>query len=288
MRSLPVTISALLVLLLAPAASLRAQPAPEPLLLLAGAASKPALEESLAAWRAAGGHPVDAVYGGSGVLLSQMKLSGKGDLYFPASTDFLEKARAEGLVAEGTTVVWLVPAICVARGNPKGIRGLRDLLAPGLRVAMAHPESVAIGRHAAEIADRALPAEERALLRANLITYTANVEALATALSLGTADAILGWGVLAHWDPERIEAVKLAPADVPRFGRMAIAVATGSKRPDAARAFAAFLRSEAGLAAFRKRGYFVTAQEAAAWAGEAKPDDGPADPLPKEWLAPGK
>jgi len=58
-----------------------------------------------------------------------MKLSKKGDLYFPGSSDFMELAKKEDLVFPESEkiVVYLVSAINVQKGNPKGIHSLRDL-----------------------------------------------------------------------------------------------------------------------------------------------------------------
>ena len=50
-------------------------------------------------------------------------------------------------------VVYLVPSINVRAGNPKGIQGLRDLLKPGIRVAIANPENVCVGTYAVEIVE---------------------------------------------------------------------------------------------------------------------------------------
>lgn len=260
--------------------------AEKPLLVLAGAASKPAMERIVADWRASDSRPVEVAYGGSGQLLAQLKLTRRGDIYFPASPDFLDKAHAEGLIVERTTTVYLVPALCVKRGNPHAIRTLRDLLRPGLRVALAHPETVAAGRFAAEILQRTLSPEERAALRGNLVNYATNVEALAVSLALGPVDAIIGWSVLEHWDPERIEAVRLAPADYPRFGRMDAATTTRATDPATALDFLRHLRSARALDAFRAGGYFVDLAEARAFAGAEKSAAGEPDPPDSEWLAP--
>ncbi len=94
------------------------------LLIFAGAASKPPTEEAAKIFQEKYSIPVDVVFGGSGFVLSQMKLSGKGDLYFPGSSDFMEIAKREGFVLPETEkiIVYLVSSINVQKGNPKGIR----------------------------------------------------------------------------------------------------------------------------------------------------------------------
>ena len=74
------------------------QSSPTRMLIFAGAASKPATEETVRIFQEKFGIPVDVIFGGSGFVLSQMKLTKKGDLYFPGSSDFMEVAKREGLV----------------------------------------------------------------------------------------------------------------------------------------------------------------------------------------------
>ena len=74
------------------------QSSSEGILIFAGSASKPPTEEVVRVFREKTGIPVDVIFGGSGFVLSQMKLAKKGDLYFPGSSDFMEKAKKEALV----------------------------------------------------------------------------------------------------------------------------------------------------------------------------------------------
>ncbi len=62
-------------------------PSSKKILIFAGAASKPATEEVIKIFNDKFGIPVDVSFGGSGFVLSQMKLTKKGDLYFPGSSD---------------------------------------------------------------------------------------------------------------------------------------------------------------------------------------------------------
>ena len=60
-----------------------AQSSSKRILIFAGAASKPATEEAIKIFQEKTGFAVDVIFGGSGFVLSQMKLTKKGDLYFP-------------------------------------------------------------------------------------------------------------------------------------------------------------------------------------------------------------
>ena len=63
------------------------------LMVFAGAASKPPLEEAAKAFEKKTGVKVDLIFGGSGIVLSQMILTKKGDIYFPGSSDYIELAK---------------------------------------------------------------------------------------------------------------------------------------------------------------------------------------------------
>jgi molybdate transport system substrate-binding protein len=122
---------------------------PRPVLVFAGSASQPPLEEAAAAFTKKTGIPVILHLGGSGTMLSQLRLTGRGDLYIPGSPDFLELARAQNLVeGDATILAYLVPAIIVAKGNPLGIHGLDDLARPGFGGGAGAPPPGGGGRGA--------------------------------------------------------------------------------------------------------------------------------------------
>ncbi|QJA05442.1 molybdate ABC transporter substrate-binding protein [Thermosulfurimonas marina] len=255
------------------------------LLIFAGSASKPATEEAARVFERRTGTKVDLVFGGSGFVLSQMLLSHKGDLYFPGSSDYMELAKEKGAVLSETErrVVYLVPAIIVARGNPKHIRGLRDLLRPEVRVAIANPEGVCLGAYAVEVLEKSLSPEEVRLFRKKLVNYTGSCAKTAAVVALGAVDAVLGWRVFALWDPEHLEVVKLKPQEVARVGYIPIAVSRFSQNRKLAEDFIRFLLSEEGRAIFRRHGYFMSPEEAFAWLGEKKPVGGRFE-VPRSWL----
>jgi molybdate transport system substrate-binding protein len=234
------------------------------LLIFAGAASKPPTEEIAGLFGAQKGASVRVTFGGSGFILSQMKLSRKGDVYFPGSSDFMEKARREGLVFPETEkiIAYLVPAINVQRGNPRNIQGLKDLLRPGLRLAIADPESVCVGTYAVEVIEKNFRPGERELFRKNLATTTESCEKTANLISLRGVDAVLGWEVFGRWDPERIETIFLKPEEVPRIGFLPVAVAKFTADRVLAERFVQFLSSPQSGNIFRKHGYLMSLQEA--------------------------
>jgi molybdate transport system substrate-binding protein len=230
------------------------------------------------------GIKVEVNYGGSGKVLSQMKLTKEGDLYFPGSSDYMEKAKKDGDVIASTEakVSYLVPAINVQRGNPMHVESLKDLCKPGIKVAIANPETVCVGLYAVEILEKNLTPAEKTAFKANLLNFTDSCEKTATAIALKQVDAVLGWSVFEKWDPETIQTIPLPASQVPRVGYIPIAVSTYSKKQALAQQFIDFLVSPEGQAIVAKYGYFTTPEQAFAYVGEEKPVGGEYT-LPSDW-----
>jgi len=246
-----------------------------------GSASKPPTEEVAKAFEEKTGAKVVLHYGGSGAMLSQMKLTQRGDIYFPGSSDYMELAKREKLVQPETEkiVVYLIPAINVPKGNPKNIHSLQDLAKPGVRVGIARPDAVCVGLYAVELLEKAGLAEQ---VRPNIVTNAESCEKTAELVSLGSVDAVLGWRVFQYWDPEHIETILLPREQVSRIGYIPVAVSTFSKDEELALAFIEFLRSPDGQAIYRKWHYLTTEEEARQFALPTTPVGGEW-PLPENW-----
>jgi molybdate transport system substrate-binding protein len=196
----------------------------------------------------------------------------------------MEKAKAEELVFPDTerVVTYLIPAINVHKGNPKGIHSLKDLTKPGIRVAIANPEQVCVGTYAVEIVEKNLSPSEKRGFRENLVNYTESCEKTANVISLKAADAVLGWRVFQYWDPERIETIYLKPAEIPRIGYIPIAISKFAHEKVLAQQFVNFLLSPQGKAIFRKHYYLVELKEARRFTKSDTPVGGEYI-LPDEW-----
>ncbi len=258
----------------------------EELFVFAGAASKPPTEEAAKAFEKKTGVKVNLAFGGSGFVLSQMMLGKMGDIYFPGSSDFMEVAKKKGLVFPESEkiVVYLAPAINVQKGNPKGIKSLKDLSKPGLRVAIASPDAVCVGLYAVEIIEKNLKPDEKAAFRKNLVNYTESCEKTATAISLKAADAVIGWRVFEYWDPERIQTIPLKKEEIVRIGYIPIAISRFTTNRPLAQRFIDYILSNEGRAIFKKYQYFMSPDEAFAWIGERKPVGGEYS-IPQDWIA---
>lgn len=89
------------------------------LMLYCGAGIRPPVAEAVEEFARLHGVRVESAYAGSEVLLGQMKLSGRGDLYMPGDSYYVEQAEQAGLIASTRPVCCLVPVILVQKGNPK-------------------------------------------------------------------------------------------------------------------------------------------------------------------------
>lgn len=236
--------------------------------VFAGSASKPALDEAAGIFEKQTGIDVCLTYGGSGTVLSQMELSGTGDIYIPGSPDYLAKSESKQLSdpASAKIVAYLVPAICVQSGNPKNIKSLSDLAAPGVRVGIGNPSTVCVGLYAIEILEHS---NMLADVYKNIVTQAASCDSTASLISMKSVDAIMGWSVFHDWDPENIDVIYLTPEQIPRLAYIPAAISTFCKEKQAAGAFIDFLTSQTGQDIFRKWGYDVTEAEARNYAPNA-------------------
>ena len=253
--------------------------------VFAAAVTKPVMEEAAKAFEATTGVRVDLVSGGSGTLVSQMKIAKRGDIFIAASPDYMETAVRDGVVDPGSKriLAYLIPVIIVQSGNPKGITGLEDLTRPGISLAIGNPETVAIGLYAYEIL------EKNGLVQGvapNVVTLAPDVTALETLVAMKKVDAIIGWDVVPRWNPGKVEAVYLKPDQVARLAYVPAAVATHARDPENARRFIAFLSSGQGRELFVKRGYAASETEVRKHAPKAT--IGGAYALPKGYRPPVK
>ncbi len=239
-----------------------------PLVVFAGAGFRRPIE--IAAERFRGVAPSELTFAGSGCLLAQAELSGKGDLFIPGELLYIEQARARGLAGEPVPLAVLRPVIAVARGNPLAIRGLADLARPGLRIGLGDPKSVAVGI----VAERLLAGRpDREAILDRVRSRALNVNEIATQIALGALDAGIVWDATVPLFTGKLEAV-VPPESAAQRSVVAGAVLATARNRAAAAAFLAFLASEEGAAIFRQQGYVPFRDDpgaAALLAAEAAP-----------------
>jgi molybdenum ABC transporter molybdate-binding protein len=209
------------------------------------------------------GVTVQVQYGGSNTLLSQIEASRTGDLYLAADDYYLLTARQKGLAVELFGIALMRPVIAVPKGNPKKVKGIRDLIERRLRVALANPDQAAVGREVRESLKRRGLWQPLAELARRSGVFKPTVNELANDVLIGAVDAGIVWDALLPQYPE-LEAIE-CPEFKNATASVGLAVLSSAKDPRAAIHFARYLTArDRGLGFFAKLGYKVV--EGDAWA----------------------
>ena len=226
------------------------------------------MEEAAQTFEKKTGIKVYLTLGGSGTVLSQMKLSQSGDLYIPGSPDYMVMAERDGVVDPDSVkiITYLVPAISVQKGNPKNIQSLADLAKPGIEVGIGNPEAVCVGLYAYEILEYNNMLTE---VGSNIVTYAESCDKTASLIALKVVDAVIGWRIFSYWH-DTIDVVYLEPGQIPRLAYVPGAVSTYSKDRESTQKFLDFLVSPQGQEIFKRCGYLTTESEARKYAPNAQ------------------
>jgi molybdate transport system substrate-binding protein len=245
------------------------QPTNKEITAFVGSSAKGAMDPSGQLFTSQTGIKAYFNYGGSGALLSQMELAKTGDLFIPASPDYIAKATADKAIYPDTEVkiYYLVPAIIVQKGNPKNIKSLADLAASDLKIAIADPKTVPAGLYAYEILDYNKMLTQ---IGKNIVVYGTSNEQICSYVTLKTVDAAIGWDVVAIQQPQNLDVVYLQSNQVPRISYMSGAVTTYTKDKESAQKFLNFLISKDGQAIFKQNGYYTTLEDAKKLAPDAQ------------------
>ena len=234
------------------------EPTRRPLLVYCAAGLKGPMEAVARDYELRTGVPIQLQFGGSGLLLSNLRIARQGDLFLAADNSFLDAARSNGILAEIVPLARMTPVIAVPRGNPRSIISLQDLGREGVQIAFANPESTAIGR----VARKALEQSgDWSAIQSRIKVLKPTVNDVANDVKLGTVDAGIVWDATAAQYPE------LIPVRVPQLeGAVAdvgIGVLTSCDQPAAALRFARYLGSrDRGLPEFTRAGFQVVPGDA--------------------------
>ena len=222
------------------------------LLLYCGAGISPPVDEVVNAFFAEYGIKVVVDYAGSEVLLSKIKLSGRGDLYMPGDRYYVGQAEKAGLILSRRSVSYWVPTILVQKGNPKKISRLQDLLKPGVRVGLGDPKACAIGRTTWQILAKS--GITRQDLEENLLFQSLTVNELGMQIQARSLDAVIVWDAMAVYYGQYGDQAPIPPEDN-IVSTVDVGVLKFTNNQELAERFAAFLTSEKGRAIFAKHNY---------------------------------
>ena len=215
---------------------------PQPITVFAAASLQPAFDKIARQMNE------DATfnYAGTQTLTSQLTQGAQADVFASADTAHMKTVQDAGLIKDAPQVfAHNRLEIAVAKGNPKGIRGLSDLGRSGLVVVLADP-SVPAGKYA-----------QQALAKAGVTVKPASLElqvtAVLTKVALGEADA----GIVYVSDvvtSGKVDGVTI-PDDQNVIADYPIATLASARNVGLARRFVDFVLSQQGQAILSGAGF---------------------------------
>lgn len=239
-------------LLWKPTPPTRTQPV-QPLLVYCAAGMKGPVEAIAHQYQQLFGIPVQIQFGGSGTLLSNLRVAKTGDLFLAADDSFLDLARSNQLIAETIPIARMVPVLAIRKDHPNKPRSLQDLQRGSWKLAMANPEAAAVGK----VCRSALVAAQLwDALQPHVKVFKPTVNDIASDIKLGTVDAGFIWDSTVTQYPE-LEAIHVPELDR-SISTVSIAVLNSCQQPTAALRFARFLSArDQGLPQFERAGFTV-------------------------------
>lgn len=238
-----------------PPATVTATPAPVisqgSIIVYAGAGLKAPMEEIGQLFTRMHGIDVQFTYGGSGMLITQMNLTRKGDVFIPGSTVEYNTAKNQSLVGPYQLVAYHVPVIAVRNGNPHNITSLLDFARPGLKIALGDTNATAIGKAGAKMFSKL---NITGAVEKNVITRTPTINELVTIMNTGQADASIL--TLDTVDPGSMDSIAI-PAGINEVLIVPVGVTTFTGNRESAQKFVDFIASDDGKAVFSQHNFPV-------------------------------
>lgn len=187
-------------------------------------------------------------FAGSSALAASIRDGAPGDVFVSASTDPMRTVvDADETLGEPVVVARNRLALVVPRDNPGGVRSVADLARPELTVALCAPE-VPCGAAAARLL-------QLVGVRPAVDTYEADVKAALSKVTVGEVDAALVYVTDARAAGPAVQSLPLPPEAPKVKNDYPAVVLRSSRHRRLARAFLAYVRSEAGRLELRRAGF---------------------------------
>jgi accessory colonization factor AcfC len=150
------------------------------------------------------------------------------------------------------TIAYRASAIIVPAGNPKNIRTIEEMAAPGVRVGVSVIDCLKglwediTGR--LDLMDK---------IRKNISYYANGCIAIVEAVADNQVDAAFGWTAFKHLEPDRIEVVEL-PKEQQVLRGTGVGMLSFAKDTKAARHFMDFLTTPEARAFYKEYGWVIS------------------------------
>jgi ABC-type molybdate transport system substrate-binding protein len=227
------------------------------IVLYAGSMLRPAIEQTVREFSEREGVDIDTVYNGCGILVGQMRTGVRPDVYFACDPRFM--TMVDELFEKPEVISSNQLVIVVPKGNPHGVKELKDLGKPGLKVGVGHEHQCALGTITKETF---LQTGTYAAIRGNIVQESPSGDVLISQLRLKALDVVVAYRSNALPFPDELEAVpvtgiKCAAPEQP------IAVGRSTAHPELVRRLLAAIKSAESKERFTSQGF--------GWSAETKP-----------------
>ncbi|MBA3946637.1 MAG: molybdate ABC transporter substrate-binding protein [Herpetosiphonaceae bacterium] len=203
-------------------------------------------------------------FAGSQQLAQQIGQGAPADVFAAASAKTMNDVITSGQVVSGTQRTFVRNRLVVVfpKDNPAGVKALKDLAKPGLKLDLA-AKAVPVGQYALDFLDKASkdPAfggSFKTEVLKNVVSYEDNVKAVLAKVTLGEADV----GIVYTTDISLDGADKVGRVDIPdalnTIASYPIAAIKGSKNAELAAKFVSYVLAPEGQQVLVKYGFIPT------------------------------
>jgi len=216
--------------------------------LFAGAMLRPAIDQTVTDFEKREGVRVNRVYNGCGILVAEMQTGKHPDAYFACDTSFMNQVSDLFLDATNLSMNQLV--ILVPKGNPRGVKSLRDLAQPGLRLGVGHEKQCALG----VLTRNTLMTNGTYLdVRKNVAVESPTGDFLVNQLRAKSLDAAIAYVSNAAGSATELDAIAI---DIPcALAAQPLARSRETKQPQLTSRLIAALKSAESRARFERNGF---------------------------------
>lgn len=217
--------------------------------LYAGAMLRPAIEDTIKEFELREKVKVTRVYNGCGILVIEMRGGRVPDLYLACDPRFMGDVAELFLKPEVVSSNQLV--IAVPKGNPHGIKALKDLGKEGLRVGVGHEQQCALG---AITKETFIKSGVYAAVRKNIQVESPTGDLLVNQILTGALDAVVCYVSNVTPNSAKLEAIAVTgiPCAAPE---QPVAIAKGSAKQELAAKLIEYIRSAESRERFEKLGF---------------------------------
>jgi molybdate transport system substrate-binding protein len=219
----------------------------------AGAGLKPALDPLGERFTEKTGIKVDYSYLCSAMVLTNMQLTRTGDAMVPGSQHYMDLAIEKGVIDKDTVTVagYMIPVICVQKGNPHSINTLEDLTKPGLKVGVGEKEALAVGRLTEKMLKELGLYED---IHKNVVLTAGSASKLVLPLAMKNLDAEINWMATCKAFADKVDIIKIEPNKL-KYSVAPMGMTTYSKYKEATKKYLAFVGSKEGREIFESFGF---------------------------------